>query len=295
MSQKALLENTLVHTLHANGSRDAVYTLMVKGPSFDIAIKPEQMYEAFGIGQLGIVWYAIEMIRSNQIHHDQQAVLRDEYKRPGTGILQYCEAGMSFRVEELLSLILIESDITATNLLLPFLGTQREINAWLKEQGLKTTGLNDRDDHLFESDAQRPNDMMTVLDRLKNDLDIHWALGRSHFRNGMRGFNSKDRNPHRQTIVRTACKVLNQTQRSSIWLQDRLLGGVERTPKSNVASLKEGIHPNFGGQSYLHEVGWFAGSHPLQVVLCSIDLDRMVVQQIGQILHEWSQEGVRVH
>lgn len=290
MNPDQRLESMLTHTMHANTGAGAIYTLLVQGRECNIALNPNQMYETLGIGQLAIVYFALEMIKEGRHDPEMMLTLHDEHRRTGTGVLQFCDAGTQLNVDAAIQLILIEGDITATNMLLAHLGSQSAINAWLKNQGLKTTGLSDRDDRLFESGAQRPQDMMRLVEELQMHPSAYDGLCRSHYRQGLRGFNHKERIPrNRRYEIAFASASSKYRHCVNRRIQDRLLAQTPHMRRSHVAVLKEGIHPNFGNQSYLHEAGWFLGSRNFRVVLCTIDVDQITINEIGRILYEWSQ------
>lgn len=71
----------------------------------------------------------------------QQITITSENKVGGSGVLQALSNGLTLSVKDLMTLMIIVSDNTATNLLIDLLGIEA-INAAFKELGLKQTRLN---------------------------------------------------------------------------------------------------------------------------------------------------------
>jgi len=70
---------------------------------------------------------------------DDRITLRNEDKLPGTGIIRSLEPGVAFTIHDLLTLMIIVSDNTATDLLFRQVGGIDAVNALAKAYGLKQT------------------------------------------------------------------------------------------------------------------------------------------------------------
>ena len=65
--------------------------------------------------------------------------LRDEDKRPGTGIIKSLEAGADLSIKDLITLMIIVSDNSATDLMFTKVGGVESINRLMSEYGLTQT------------------------------------------------------------------------------------------------------------------------------------------------------------
>jgi beta-lactamase class A len=66
--------------------------------------------------------------------------LKNAYKAPGSGILKTAASGQAFSVEDLITIMITESDNTAANMLIDFLGLDA-LNGYFAKLGLKYTNL----------------------------------------------------------------------------------------------------------------------------------------------------------
>ncbi len=81
---------------------------------------------------------AFAQIDAGLLRPDDTFVLRESDKTGGSGILRYCAAGTVWTARDLLRLMIVKSDNTATDMLLARLGMAR-INARMRRLGLTAT------------------------------------------------------------------------------------------------------------------------------------------------------------
>ncbi|MQR96252.1 serine hydrolase [Fictibacillus phosphorivorans] len=100
--------------------------------------------------------------------------IQDEDFVPGDGVLKHLSAGMEWTIHDLLVLMIIESDNTATNVLIDLVGKEN-VHAYMKEWGFKTSHLH----HKLQISPDRiPGEFNVITPHEINAFLILIATGR---------------------------------------------------------------------------------------------------------------------
>jgi len=83
--------------------------------------------------------------------------LTDAAKQPGTGIIRSLDAGVQLTVKDLLTLMIIVSDNTATDLMYDKIGGPEALNRLMEEWGLKSIHANAKADTWFKALRAAPS------------------------------------------------------------------------------------------------------------------------------------------
>ncbi len=83
---------------------------------------------------------ALEKVARGELSLEQRYELREDDRAGGTGVLQGLQLGLHLTLHDLLTLMIIVSDNTATNMLIDILG-QDSVNAYFQYLGLSQTKL----------------------------------------------------------------------------------------------------------------------------------------------------------
>ncbi|WP_144700318.1 serine hydrolase [Fictibacillus phosphorivorans] len=100
--------------------------------------------------------------------------IQEEDFVPGDGILKYLSAGMEWTIYDLLVLMIIESDNTATNILIDLIGLEN-ISAHMSGWGLKKSQLKHK---LQISPDRKPSELNVITPNEINQFLTQLALGR---------------------------------------------------------------------------------------------------------------------
>lgn len=106
---------------------------------------------AASVIKLFIMAEAFRAIEAGEISRNQEFVKTKEMNMPSCGALNYMHDGLRVTLMDLVTLMIILSDNTATNMLIDYLGMDN-INAQIKAIGAEGCALNRR---LFDSEASR--------------------------------------------------------------------------------------------------------------------------------------------
>ncbi len=90
---------------------------------------------AASVIKLTVMAEAFRRREAGEMDFGEEVTVRPEDKKPSCGALTYLHDGLRVTVRDLVELMIILSDNTATNLLIDRLGTER-INAFMRELGL---------------------------------------------------------------------------------------------------------------------------------------------------------------
>jgi len=134
-------------------------------------------FSAAGLINLPIVLVAYKLAQYSDLDLNTRLVLHESDKVGGTGVLQNVAAGTEYTLRELCKYMIIESDNTATNMVIDHLGGFSVINDILDELGIYNTRVNR---YMMDMDAKSagndnlttPADMALLLNMLAwNEID----------------------------------------------------------------------------------------------------------------------------
>lgn len=131
------------------GKVSLYYKNLITGASF--SHRPDLPLIAASVIKLPVMLEAFRQIRDGKNTGDTKFYIDASKKLPSCGVLSYLHNGLEVTLLDLVTLMIIVSDNTATNLIIDFL-TPEAINATLCELGAKNSRLNRR---LFEPELSR--------------------------------------------------------------------------------------------------------------------------------------------
>jgi len=137
--EDAQLDAKLKAVAQAHHGHVAVYAHNLKSGQAAASDADEPVQTASTI-KMGILLDAAEQIRAGQAALAEKLVLTRENQVPGSGVLAQLTAPLALTLGDTLTLMVIQSDNTATNMAIDRLGLAH-INATLRAAGLKQTVL----------------------------------------------------------------------------------------------------------------------------------------------------------
>ncbi len=131
------------------GKTSLYYKNLVTGTSFTYHADLPMI--AASVIKIPIMVEAFRQLRDEEVSADERFCIQATQKLPSCGVLSYLRSGIEVTLMDLVTLMIIVSDNTATNLLIDFLGMDA-INATLAATGATGSFLNRR---LFEPELAR--------------------------------------------------------------------------------------------------------------------------------------------
>jgi beta-lactamase class A len=90
--------------------------------------------------KLAVLYEALEQVRSGKAHFEDKITLTKADQVQGSGVLLFFDAPVSLTLKDVLTMMIVMSDNTATNLAIDHLGLEN-IDARIAKLGLKDTYL----------------------------------------------------------------------------------------------------------------------------------------------------------
>ena len=104
----------------------------------EIAINADRQMDTMSVIKIPLMVEAFRQIESGKLKLSDKHTLKEEEKRPGTGILRSLDPGAQVTLKDLLTLMTIVSDNTATDLVFDKTGGVDPTNRLMSDLGLKS-------------------------------------------------------------------------------------------------------------------------------------------------------------
>ena len=105
-----------------------------------VAISPDTPVQTASVIKLAILYEALEQVRSGKAHFEDKITLTKADQVQGSGVLLFVDAPLSLTLKDVLTMMVVMSDNSATNLVIDHLGLEN-IDARIRKLGLKDTYL----------------------------------------------------------------------------------------------------------------------------------------------------------
>ena len=105
-----------------------------------IAIAPDEPVQTASVIKLAILYEALQQVRAGKTRMDARLTLKSADQVEGSGVLQHFDTPLAITLKDALTMMIVMSDNTATNLAIDHLGLA-SINADTAGLGLKNTYL----------------------------------------------------------------------------------------------------------------------------------------------------------
>jgi beta-lactamase class A len=99
----------------------------------EIAIDADRQMDTMSVIKIPLMAEAFHQIGEGKFKLTDRVTLTDAAKRPGTGIIRSLDPGVALTIKDLLTLMIIVSDNTATDLLYDQVGGTEPVNRLMKE------------------------------------------------------------------------------------------------------------------------------------------------------------------
>lgn len=105
----------------------------------EIALDADRQMETMSTIKIPLMVEALEQVKAGRFKLDDKYTLRQEDIRPGTGVIQRLDPGAVLTVKDLLTLMIVVSDNTATEVMYRMVGGPEAVNRRMETLGLKRT------------------------------------------------------------------------------------------------------------------------------------------------------------
>jgi len=105
----------------------------------EIAINADKQMDTMSTIKIPLMIEAFRQMEAGKFKLDDRVILTEAMKRPGTGVIRSLDAGASLTIKDMLTLMIIVSDNTATDVMFDKVGGVGAVNQLMDSYGLKTT------------------------------------------------------------------------------------------------------------------------------------------------------------
>ena len=102
----------------------------------EIAINADEQMDTMSVIKIPLMVEAFRQIEEKKFALSDRVTLKDADKRPGTGVIRSLDAGATLTIKDLLTLMIIVSDNTATDLMYDKVGGPEAVNRLMQEYKL---------------------------------------------------------------------------------------------------------------------------------------------------------------
>jgi len=133
-----------------------------------VDINSDEIFPTASIIKLPILFQMYRRAEKGLLNPNDKLALENYYLTSGSGFLQYSPIGRKLSYRDLATLMIQESDNTATNMILSSVGGMNEIDSEIKRWGLKSTSLSNWLPDLEGTNVSTPKEMGTILYNIGN-------------------------------------------------------------------------------------------------------------------------------
>ena len=137
--QDAALRARLVELAKVHHGKVALYAKQLNTGRV-VALDPDAVVQTASVIKLTILFEAMEQVRAGKAHWDDKITLAPGEAVSGSGLLLFLDTPQTLTLKDILTLMIVMSDNTATNLAIDKIGLDA-VNARIAWMGLKDTHL----------------------------------------------------------------------------------------------------------------------------------------------------------
>lgn len=133
----ARLESNIDRITRSVNAKWAIYIKCLETGE-EIAINADEQMDTMSVIKIPLMVEAFRQIEEGKFALTDRVTLTDAAKRPGTGVIRSLDPGVQLTVKDLLTLMIIVSDNTATDMIYDKVGGAEPVNQLMESWGLKS-------------------------------------------------------------------------------------------------------------------------------------------------------------
>jgi beta-lactamase class A len=126
----------------------------------EITIMPMETMDTMSVIKIPLMAEVFRQIDAGKFALSDRVTLKESDKRPGTGVIRSLDEGAVLTIKDLITLMIIVSDNSATDMLFEKVGGIEPVNKLMQSYGLSTIKATGPSDNWFK--ALRPNPIREV-------------------------------------------------------------------------------------------------------------------------------------
>lgn len=104
----------------------------------ELAVNADETMDTMSVIKIPLMAEAFRQIEAGKFALTDKIIVKESDKRPGTGVIRSLDSGVSLTVKDLITLMIIVSDNTATDMLFEKVGGVEPVNKLMQSYGLNT-------------------------------------------------------------------------------------------------------------------------------------------------------------
>ena len=150
------LENNIKRITESVNAEWGIYVKCLETGE-EISLNADRQMDTMSVIKLPLMAEAFRQMEAGKFALTDRITLTDAAKRPGTGVIRSLDAGAVLTVKDLLTLMVIVSDNTATDLMFEKVGGVEPVNRLMSEWGLTQTRATGPADAWFKALRAAPS------------------------------------------------------------------------------------------------------------------------------------------
>jgi beta-lactamase class A len=123
----------------------------------EIAVNADETMDTMSVIKIPLMAEVFRQIEAGKFSLTDRVILKETEKRPGTGVIRSLDAGASLTIKDLITLMIIVSDNTATDMLFEKVGGIEPVNKLMQGYGLSTIKATGPTDTWFKAINAEPD------------------------------------------------------------------------------------------------------------------------------------------
>jgi beta-lactamase class A len=152
----ARLQSTIERITRSVNAKWGIYLKCLQTGE-EITLNADDSMDTMSVIKIPLMVEVFRQIGEGKFKLEDRVTLKETEKRPGTGIIRSLDAGASLTVKDLLTLMIIVSDNSATDMLFEKVGGVEPVNRLMQSYGLNTIKATGTTDVWFKALRAEPN------------------------------------------------------------------------------------------------------------------------------------------
>jgi beta-lactamase class A len=152
----ARLENNIERITRSVNAKWGIYIKCVETGD-EIAINADETMDTMSVIKIPLMVEVFRQVEAGKFALTDRVTMKESDKRPGTGVMRSLDPNASLTIKDLITLMIIVSDNTATDMLFEKVGGTDPVNKLMRSYGLNTIKATGPTDVWFKAIAAEPD------------------------------------------------------------------------------------------------------------------------------------------
>lgn len=150
------LQNNIERITRSVNAKWGIYLKCIETGE-EIAINADETMDTMSVIKIPLMTEVFRQLEAGKFKLTDRVILKDSEKRPGTGVIRSLDAGASLTIKDLITLMIIVSDNSATDMLFEKVGGVEPVNKLMQSYGLNTIKATGPSDEWFKALHAEPD------------------------------------------------------------------------------------------------------------------------------------------